>query len=376
MKRLATGRLHLIAPSAPPKICGVGDHGLLLGKALASRTPTTVHCGQTDPRPVLAPLDWVVDFDQGFSSSLAKLAKTGDFRASETIFFQYTNFAYGRYGFNPWLAPALRRWRSRGLRIATMFHETYTDQTGTKGALMRAWQRVFFRQVGRASDLCLFSVEPWTLRYRPWFPQARVETLAVGSNIPRLPVDRAAQRRKLSIPEGVPVLCAFGGTHPSRLFEWIEGASRHLTRRGVDHRILRIGPNAGEVAARLAGAPLIDLGILDPDEVSRALSCADVFLSPISDGASSRRGSLLAGLGHALPCVTTLGAASDDLFRNAAGEAFLTSRDADDFAERCLELTLDPRKRTALGEQALSFHDRNFGWEAIADRFLGLLQET
>jgi len=370
----APPRMHLIAPSAPPKVCGVGDHTFLLAARLAARMPTRVHCGQTDPVPLATGSDTRLDFDSFRPWTLGQLSRGDEFQPQDTLFFQYTNFAYGRWGFNPWLAPALRRWRAKGLRIATMFHETYTDQRGPKGLAMRTWQRIFFRQVGKASHLCLFSVDPWTEQYRSCLPHSRVETLAVGSNIPRVPLDRARERRSLGIPDGVPVLGVFGGTHPSRLFEWIESSSRYLTERNIDHRILRIGPNATEVAARLAGAPLIELGIQDAERVSIALSCCDLFLSPISDGASSRRGSLLAGLGHGLPCISTLGFSSDNLFRNAAGTAVEYANDPGHFATLCQELCNDPERRSRLGSGALAFHDRNFGWDSIADRLLDLLK--
>lgn len=364
--------LHLIAPSAPPRICGVGDHGFLLGSALAATTTLKIHCGQIDPSPLLAPLDCSIDFDHRDSRTLERLARTGDFRSGDRVLFQYTNFAYGSRGFNPWLAPALRRLKARGLEVATMFHETYTDQPGLRGLAMRTWQRHFFRQVGLTSDLALFSVEPWTRKYRPWFPRARVETLAVGSNIPKIPLDRQKERASLGIPDGIPVLGVFGGLHPSRLFEWIVAASRHLAANGIDHRILRIGPDGEEVARRLAGAPLVDLGILDADKVSRALSCCDVFLSPISDGASSRRGSLLAGLGHGLPCISTLGASSDEIFRQAAQTAFVAADGMEDFARHCQSLCLDSELRLRLARDAQAFHDRTFSWNSIASKLLSL----
>ena len=370
------GTIHLIAPSAPPKICGVGDHSLFLGKALGDLARVRIHCGQHSPPPDFGAAGCALDFRSSSSRTLERLALSGDFARGDVILFQYTNFAYGRYGFNPRLAPSLRAWRARGLVVATMFHETFTDQPGPKGALMRFWQRIIFRHVGLASHLCLFSVEPWTLAFRPWFPRSRVETLRVGSNIPRIGVDREQERRKLAIPPGVPVLGVFGGTHPSRLFDWITAASNHLDRMGVDHRILRIGPDSEAVKAKLSGSPLIDLGILEPQAVSRALSCCDVFLSPISDGASSRRGSLLAGLGHGLPCVTTIGPSSDQVFRDAAGHAIETADSPERFADAVLQLVASPQRREALAQAARSFHDEHFSWEAIAGRLVSLLAET
>lgn len=367
--------LHLIAPSSPPKICGVGDHSLLLGRALASRGPLVAHCGQRSPEGGLEGIETLLDFDSRFPWTLGALARSDRFRAGDTILFQYTNFAYGRYGFNPWLAPALRRFRNRGLRVATMFHETYMPAVGIKIRLMGAWQRRFFRQVGLASDLCMFSVEPWTRQYASWFPKSNVRTLPVGSNMPLVATDRAEERRRIGVPPEALSLVVFGGTHPSRLFEWVVRASRRLSEASVPHAVVHVGPDGEEVARRLEGAPLVGLGIRPPEEVSRALSTADIFLSPISDGASSRRGSLLAGLQHGLCCLTTQGPSTDAIFEQAGGKAMVFAKDEESFAAECLRLAADPDRRVACGREASRFYEANYSWSSIAETFERYLSE-
>lgn len=363
-------RIHLIAPSAPPRICGVGDHSFLLGQALSGRVPTTIHCGQVDPPPTLPGLDVVADFDSRFPWTLGRAARSAAFRPGDAVFFQYTNFAYGRYGFNPWLAPALRRLRAHGLQVATMFHETYMPAVGVKIRMMGAWQRVFFRAVGNASDVCFFSIEPWTAKYSEWFPHAKVRTLKVGANIPLADTTRERERARLGIGDDETVLLIFGGTHPSRLFEWIVDASTALAAAGIRHRVVHVGPDREEVGRRLAGAPLLELGILDPEDVSRALSTADIFLSPISDGASSRRGSLLAGLHHGLCCLTTAGESTDQLFHDQGGRGVVYAKDRADFSRLAVELSGDAPRRRVHGEQAASFYQAHFSWESIADTCL------
>jgi len=348
----------------------VGDHSLLLGQALSRRIPTLLHCGQREPEPLLPGLDVVHDFDSRFPWTLGKAARSRDFQPGDTVFFQYTNFAYGRYGFNPWLAPALRRLRRKGLRIATMFHETYMPAVGFKIRLMGAWQRVFFRAVGEASDVCFFSIEPWADRYSSWFPRAKVRTLKVGSNIPPVATTREAERARLGLDDDEVSLVVFGGTHPSRLFEWIVDASAALRSAGIRHRVVHVGPDREEVARRLEGAPLLELGILDPDGVSRALRTADIFLSPISDGASSRRGSLLAGLEHGLCCLTTAGDSTDSLFHEQDGRGVVFARDRADFSRLTVDLAKDRRRCSGHGELAASFYRANFSWDSIAGNLL------
>lgn len=368
------GTLHVIAPSAPPKICGVGDHSNHLVSALAKRGRVLIHCGQLDPTPRFDHSGMILDFDHRFPWTLEQVADSSAIRSGETAFVQYTNFAYGRYGFNPWIAPALARLRHRRVRVVTMFHETYMNGSeGWKAAIMGWWQRRFFRQVGRNSDVCLFSTQPWAEQYASWFPGRPVLCLAVGSNIPPIPVDRQAHRARLGIPVGVPCLVVFGGTHPTRHFDWIAAASERLSRENIDHRVLHVGPDAQDVARLLAGVPLIELGVLSEVEVSKALSAGDIMMAPISDGASTRRGSLLAGLEHGLCCVSTMGTGTDALLAEQSGKALVLATGKEDFLDQVARLARDQDRMGAIGQAGAAFYRANFSWESVADRLVSTL---
>ena len=368
------GTFHIVAPSAPPKICGVGDHSFHLASALSERGRVLVHCGQDRPLPEWGRCEVVVDFDHDHPQTLKAVADSPSIVAGDTVFVQYTNFAYGKYGWNPWLAPALRTLRRRGVRIVTMFHETYMNGSeGWKPWLMGQWQRHFFRQVGLTSDVCLFSTEAWSIRYAPWFHSSLVSFLPVASNIPLVPADKTVERARLGIPVGVPCLVVFGGTHPSRLFDWIAEASGKLTANAVEHRLLHVGPDESSVARLLAGSPLVELGILPADQVSRALTAGDVLLAPISDGASTRRGSLLAGLEHGLCCITTAGPGTDQILSSQDGLSLRFARDKKDFGEIVLDLATHPDRIAETGTRARAFYRSRFSWESIADDLLRLL---
>jgi len=363
----------MIAPSAPPKTCGVGDHSFFLAHALARRTRLKIHCGQGSPVPRFGILDSRTDFDSDHPRTLLRLSRSEEFRPGDTVFVQYTNFAYGRYGFNPWMAPALARLRRRGVRVVTMFHETYMPASeGWKAAIMGLWQKRFFRRIGLDSDVCLFSTEPWSKRYADWFPGRTVACLPVGSNIPVVESDRSVERSRLGIPEGAVCLVVFGGTHPSRLFPWIAQASRNLVAKGVEHRLVHIGPDSGRVAELLEGCPLLELGIQAEDAVSRTFAACDMLLAPFADGASTRRTSLLSGLEHGLCCVTTRGPGTDSTLSGQDGSALVFAADRDDFEKVVLDLASDQARARSLGTAARTFHRANYAWDSIADRCMEL----
>jgi glycosyltransferase involved in cell wall biosynthesis len=256
-----------------------------------------------------------------------------------------------------------------------MFHETYMDGSeGWKAAIMGRWQKHFFRRVGRTSDLCLFSTEPWSSRYASWFPESRIACLPVASNIPVVVADKSGERARLGIPDGIPCMVVFGGLHPSRLFDWIAEASRALARDGVEHRLLHIGPDSNSISGLLAGSPLMELGILPAEMVSRALTAGDILLAPISDGASTRRGSLLAGLEHGLCCITTPGPGTDRVLLSQDGISIKFARGKGDFIEVVQELATHPDRVREFAGHATTFSRSHFTWESIADNLLHLLE--
>jgi glycosyltransferase involved in cell wall biosynthesis len=110
---------------------------------------------------------------------------------------------------------------------------------------------------------------------------------------------------------------------------------------------------------------VIATGHVPDHEVSAHLLAADCAALPFRDGASFRRGSLLAALAHGCPVVTT--APSDPAVAAAlAGAALLVpSGDIDALVAALARLGAEPGLRPAMSTagQALA---ANFAWGTIA----------
>ena len=142
--------------------------------------------------------------------------------------------------------------------------------------------------------------------------------IPIGSNITPNPprgYDRAAWRSMLGITPATTLVAYFGLISPSKGLDVLLDALEQLpdTIRlliiGGDSATRQDRQYADQLRERLqssvlAGRVLVT-GHCPPPEVSAHLLAADLGALPFADGATFRRGSLLAALAHGLPVVTT-----------------------------------------------------------------------
>jgi len=365
-------RIDVVFPVLPPTLDGIGDYTDRLSDAL-----TATGC---DVRILTAQethdVQSKVDVEQAFSlhswTGLLPLVEAVRSAPPDCLLVQFEQFAYGRYGFNPSLPLAL--WKIKqtvpSVRLFIMFHEDFVPVTSWENAVMTTWQRAQFWALGRISDLAAFSVQPWADRYRSWFPNTEVAHWPVGSNIPNEEVPYGKARSRLSLDDSTFVAGVFGSLHGSRLNGWICEAARALHRETDDLLVLYVGPHGTVLREALPALDVHDAGALPAEQVSVHLSAMDLHLSPFVDGASTRRGSFLAGLQHGVPTVSTQGPLTDSMLSEKNGEPFrLTpANDLEAFRQAALKLKSSPGSRRAMRTRAERFFEMHFGWDRIADR--------
>src|SRR3954451_10721150 len=91
---------------------------------------------------------------------------------------------------------------------------------------------------------------------------------------------------------------------------------------------------------------------LSSGDVSRALQASDLLALPFIDGASERRGSLMAGLSHGLAVLTTIGPGTGPTLRKSDAFAAVACDRQDLFTAKVVELLDDEPHRRGLGERA------------------------
>lgn len=295
--------------------------------------------------------------------------------AHQTLLLQYNPFAWGRWGFSPWLPVTLRLARliRRNVRIGIMVHEPYVVRTDLRSYLMGSWQRMQLRYVLRVSHVSFASTERFSQELHAYWPRRSVFHLPVGSNLPDERTARTHERVQRGIDDHI-VLAGMSAGHDSYVRQFVADAVRAIvasTCRPV--ALLLLGAN-NPPPTGLDGLAYIDSpGYLDDHRLARALAASDIFLAPYVDGASTRRTALMAALQHALPIVTTVGPRTDRLFDSTDAVIKVVVGDSTAYARTATVLATNPSEQTRLRVKARDLYERAFDWPVVADRLMLLL---
>ena len=371
-------RVVLLTGEYPPQPGGVGDYTRRLAAALRARRHTvavlTIQDGvltlyQQDERglPLSQPgvrLDWSHRVWPAVIEALANLRPAW-------LHIQYQTGAYAmRPGIN-----ALP-WRLRGLagrpRVAVTFHDLLVPYLFPKVGPLRAWAN---RRLAHDADAVVATNRADAVRLR------RAVIIPIGTNIAVAPppaYDRSGWRAQLGVAPNELLVAYFGLLSPSKgVLVLLEA----LARLVLPWRLLLIGGSATTpqdrayaeaVRARCAAPDLservIATGHVPDAVVSAHLLAADCAALPFCDGASFRRGSLLAALAHGCPVVTTTPADAATTAALAAGAALLVPPDdAPALAAALARLAARPTEAAELAAVGRALAAR-FSWEGIAEQ--------
>ncbi len=282
------------------------------------------------------------------------------------ILLQYMPFSYGRWGFAPGLvrdAVALRR--TTGATFGVMVHEAWVPMDSWRNCVIGAYQRAQLRSLLAFADVITASTE-----YLMRLLGGHAVHVPVGSNITPVVRTRQAARHQLGLREEELVVALFGTGHPHRALDHAEEAIAAVAadRGAAAIRVLNLG--AGACSLRVPVAVHVDTpGELAGDEVSARLRASDLLLATFTDGASTRRTTLMAGLAHGLPVVGLRGISTDDvLLRHPEALVLTPVGDRGAFVRAVRELAADPDRMEASGRAARALYVGEFDWPVVAER--------
>lgn len=379
----------------PPAPGGVGDYTQQLARALRARghhvAALTIEgealvgysaAGADDEmRRVLAQrrgLDWSPRCWPAVLAALAALRP-------DWLHVQYQTGAYAmRPGINllPW---RLRRLPDRP-RVAVTFHDLLEPYLFPKAGPVRRWVTA---RLARDADALVATNAADARALASLGPQPSAispQLIPIGSNIPVAPppgYTRAAWRASLRVPPDALLVAYFGLLAASKGVDILIEA---LAALALPWRLLLIGgaatapqdlAYAAAVRARIAALGLaervVETGHVAASAVSAHLLAADLVALPFRDGASFRRGSLLAALAHGCPLVATTPADPADAVLLAPAAALVPPAQPEALAAAIARLAAEPGARVALAAAGPPLAAR-FSWEAIAERHEQLYQ--
>ena len=223
----------------------------------------------------------------------------------------------------------------------------------------------------------LTSIEPWARRFERQHPKRPTHHLPVGSNFPDARHGRVEERDRLGVAEETLVISCLGRQHPGWLSEYAVAAVNAIARSGRPLALLNLGAEAPGLSGLDSAVAVHKPGYLRAERFATMLAASDLFLTPLVDGVSTRRGSLMAALQHGLPVVGTVGPLTDSVLREAGPALHLTEvGDVDSFSRSAAQLANDPAARARAGAAARALYEREFEWSVIADKLLAALPDS
>jgi glycosyltransferase involved in cell wall biosynthesis len=308
---------------------------------------------------------------------------------ADWVHVQYQTAAFAMHpaiNLGPWW------WRNR-CRTAWTYHDLLVPYLFPKaGARLRRWitERPAF-----TSRQVIVTNEGDYLQLA-----GRVANLAkipIGSNIKGRKLtaaERTARRRQRGYQENDLVIGYFGFLNRSKGGSTLVRALHELVQSGRNAYLLMIGERVGasdptnyqylqEIERFITDLALRDrvqwTGRQTDPDVSADLAACDVLLMPYVDGASLRRGTLMAGLAHGCTIITTTPQAplpelvdGRDLLFVPAEDAVATARAA---AQAVARLADDVALATTLRANAYE-RSQLFAWPSIAEQHRRLYTQT
>jgi glycosyltransferase involved in cell wall biosynthesis len=249
-----------------------------------------------------------------------------------------------------------------------MVHEAFVPIDSAKTLVMGTWQRLQLRALILTVDVVMVTTSSW-IRLLP--PACGATAIPVGSNLPDRRDRRQQSRLALGIESDQLVLASFGSDHPSFLLDHVVAAANAVAVTCGSVKLLCLGAGTRPVSGLDPRVELYRPGRQGGDELATDLSACDVYLSPFSDGLSTRRTTLVAALQHGLPVVGTYGSRTEPELRCEDRAILWTpANDPTRFADAAREMAGDPGLRHRCAVAARELYDHTFAWDLIARRVL------
>lgn len=337
---------------------GISDHGLRLRDALVDGLGAAVDICERQPDASWRCGDWT-------APHLADAA-----RGRDAVLLQYNPFLYGRWGVAPWLPGQLRAIRRGGARAGVMVHETAMPLRGVRSSLMGMWQRAQLRAVVANADVVFVSIEQWARRIAAFRPRRPVLHLPVGSNLPDMREAREVARVRLEIDAGTVAVATLSTGHPSHLIAPVRDSVNALAAAGHRVTLLRLGAGAPDVEGLDERVRVHRPGAQSAALLAAGMAAADIALMPYVDGASTRRGGLMAALQHGVAVVGSDGPLTDPSLRSSG----LTLVPHAQMSQAALHLAGDSEARIRAASLGRRIYLERYDWPVIAGTVLGALR--
>lgn len=382
-------RIGLMTGEYPPMQGGVGDFTRELGRALLAlghevvvitHTGSGAHSGDDGVAIETPVAGW------GWRAP-GLVAGLGVARGLDVVNVQYQAAAYGM-GLP--IHTATLQWRLQRRRFASVvtYHDLRVPYLFPKAGPLR---RQAMLSLGRHAEGVIVTNHEDEAAWRAAGTRTAVYSVPIGSNIARcLPPNysRDAWRARKGLAPDDLVIGYFGFFTAQKGGRALLEAVHRLAAAGRPVHLLVIGgpasasdPGTSEYVSELLQQLLAAearqrvhlTGFLSPEHVSAGLAACDIIAQPYRDGASLRRGSLMAVLAHGCATISTDGPGVTAGLREAM--VTVPPDDPAALASAIAALADDAERRALLSRRAAEMA-REFTWDRIAARTAEVYAES
>ena len=368
----------MISGAYPEMKCGIGDYTARLAEHLARRGVEIDVLTCDDPAVNCTSRDGVRVFPalcRAAAANALRIRRHVRRRECGLIHLQYPTWPFRR-SLSIALLPAALRAEGLGPLVLTL-HEV---------ARCHPLNRLRLIPAAYAATAVVATTEEdrrWLGARLPGISR-RTEQIPIGPNIephsdPRF--DRLAYRRRLGIADDEVAVCHFGFALKNKRIEDLLAALRMIACRAKVKLLLMTGFEHTESGYADAIRKLIrhlrlerfiiETGFLPPDEASHCLAASDFAALLFRDGASFRRGSMLAAMAHGLPVISCRAGRPASGLRDGENILLCDGGDVDALASMMLRLCREPDLRRRLAGGSI-YTARRFAWAGIAERTAAL----
>jgi len=389
-------RVLFITGEFPPMQGGVGDCTNEIAHSLAAlnvdvqvltstRAQPAIRHSPFTIRPTVSNWNW---------SSLRTIDQVCREFKPDIVHIQYQTGAFGLHpaiNLTPPLVPLFPSFPSH-IRFVATFHDLLPPYLFPKAGAARDWVT---RVLAQSCDAVISTNDDDYLKLETWNLE-HLDLIPIGSNITTEPIanyQREAWRAKLGVAENETLLCYFGFLNESKGGETLIRALAQLPNA----KLLMIGGQVGasdptniaylaKIKSLISDLQLTNRIIwtdhVPPEIVSAHFYASDICVMPYRDGASYRRGTLMAALAHGMAIVTTVNSQqstvdSDRLPRLIDSENCLlvTPDNPQAIASAVHRLMSSSELRTRIGAGAHELA-QHFTWDKIAQQHLELYERS
>lgn len=369
----------ILTPSYPPDHGGIADYTWVLARELASRGDLVdIWTGPCTPGTVAptAPGVSVFHLPTHFTLSSCRVLEREISRTTghKRILVQYVPQPLGPRGNSRfkglplWFCWWLRRQKATPGWL--MVHEAETTFYEGMPWKMRVLHRLSQKMLGwslASASRVFYAMPAWERILRLHAAAPPAEYLPIPSNVEtQIPLAETRRVRNSLLDSSSRFVLGHFGTYSPEVTVLLKPVLQEVLETQPHVQVLLVGQGSCEFATQLRSfhRRVIATGALESRDVSAHLSACDLLVQPFPDGASTRRGSIMAGIALGVPVLSNVGGSSESVWLETGA---LALAGIETMPQRIAALLADPEQRETIGIAGQILYQQRFSLDRVVD---------